>query len=41
MIAEFVKKMNEIAEGTPKDIKSPTDDVTFERKAKDLVALYR
>ena len=41
MIAEFVQKMNAIAEGTPRDIRDATDDTTFERKSKDLVKLYR
>ena len=38
---EFVKKMNAIADGTPKDITDATDDSTFERKSKELVTLYR
>lgn len=38
---EFVKTMNAIAEGTPKDIKDPTDDTTFERVSKESVKLYR
>ena len=38
---EFVRKMNEVAEGTPQDIAEPTDDTTFERKSRDLVKLYR
>ena len=37
---EFVKKMNAIADGTPKDIKDATDDTTFERKSRDVVTLY-
>ena len=41
MQAEFVKTMNAIAEGTPKDIQKATDDDTFERKSRDLVTLYR
>lgn len=41
MHAEFVKTMNAIAEGTPKDIKDATDDDTFERKSRDSVTLYR
>ena len=41
MPPEFVRKMNAIAEGTPRDIQSPTDDVTFERKSRDLVKLYQ
>ena len=41
MNAEFVKTMNAIAEGTPRDINDPTDDTTFERKSKDVVKLYR
>ena len=41
MNPEFVKTMNSIAEGTPKDITDPTDDHTFERTAKDSVKLYR
>ena len=39
--AEFVETMNTIAKGTPKDIQKATDDDTFERKSRDLVALYR
>ena len=30
MLAEFVKTMNAIADGTPKDIQNATDDTTFE-----------
>ena len=41
MLSEFVRKMNEIADGTPKDIQPPTDDTTFERKSRDLVKLYQ
>ncbi len=41
MLETFVRKMNDIADGTPKDISDATDDVTFERKSKDLVTLYR
>ena len=41
MDAEFVKTMNAIAEGTPKDITDATDDTTFERTSKDAVKLYR
>ena len=41
MLADFVRKMNDIADGTPKDIGDATDDTTFERKSKDLVTLYR
>ena len=41
MQAEFVKTMNAIAEGTPKDIQDATDDVTFERKSRETVTLYR
>jgi len=41
MLAEFVKTMNAIADGTPKDIRNATDDNTFERKSRDLVTLYR
>ena len=41
MNPEFVKTMNAIAEGTPKDINDPTDDTTFERTSKDSVKLYR
>ena len=41
MQAEFVKTMNAIAEGIPKDIQKATDDDTFERKSRDLVTLYR
>jgi len=41
MLAEFVKTMNAIADGTPKDIQNATDDTTFERKSRDLVTLYR
>lgn len=38
---EFLKMMNAICDDTSKDIKAPTDDVTFEKKSKDLVKLYR
>ena len=38
---EFVRKMNEIADGTTRDIQAPTDDTTFERKSRDLVKLYQ
>ena len=38
---EFVRKMNQIADGTPKDIQAPTDDTTFERKSRDLVKLFQ
>ena len=41
MHAEFVKTMNAIAEGTPKEICDATDDATFERKSRDAVTLYR
>ena len=41
MPSEFVRKMNEIADGTPRDIQPPTDDVSFERKSRDLVKLYQ
>ena len=41
MIPEFVKTMNAIADGTPKDITDPTDDTTFERVSKESVKLYR
>lgn len=41
MDPEFVKTMNAIAEGTPKDISDPTDDTTFERTSKSSVKLYR
>ena len=41
MLAEFVKTMNGIADGTPKDIRNATDDTTFERKSRELVTLYR
>lgn len=41
MIPEFVKKMNSICEGTPRDIKAATDDATFERQSKDKLRLYR
>lgn len=41
MTAEFLRKMNEIAEGTKNDIQPPTDDTTFERKSRDLVKLYQ
>ena len=41
MIPEFVKTMNAIAEGTPKDIQAATDDLTFERKSPENVKLYR
>ena len=38
---KFARKMNEIAEGIPRDIQPPTDDTTFERKSRDLVKLYQ
>ena len=38
---DFVRKMNEIADGTTHDIQPPTDDTTFERKSRDLVKLYQ
>ena len=38
---KFARKMNEITEGTPRDIQPPTDDTTFERKSRDLVKLYQ
>ena len=41
MSDEFVKTMNSVADGTPRDIEEATDDSTFERKSKDLVKLYR
>lgn len=41
MTDEFVKTMNSVADGTPRDIEEATDDTTFERKSKDLVKLYR
>lgn len=41
MPSDFVRKLNEIGEGTPKDIQAPTDDTTFERQSRDLVKLYR
>ena len=41
MNPEFVKTMNAIAEGTPKDIVDATDDTTFERTSRDKVKLYR
>ena len=41
MDPEFVKTMNAIGDGIPKDIQPATDDVTFERKSRDLVKLYR
>lgn len=41
MTDEFVKTMNSVADGTPRDIEEATDDSTFERKSKDLVKLYR
>ena len=41
MSEEFVKTMNLVADGTPRDIGEATDDSTFERKSKDLVKLYR
>ena len=40
-MADFVKTMNAIAEGTPKDIQVATDDLTFERKSPESVKLYR
>ena len=39
--SKFARKMNKIAEGTPRDIQLPTDDTTFERKSRDLVKLYQ
>lgn len=41
MNPEFIKTMNAIAEGTPKDITDATDDTTFERVSKEKVKLYR
>ena len=41
MPAEFMRKMNDIADGTKGDIQPPTDDTTFERKSRDLVKLYQ
>lgn len=41
MSDEFVKKMNSVADGTPRDIQDATDDSTFERTSKDLIKLYR
>jgi hypothetical protein len=41
MDPEFVKTMNAIADGTPKDICDSTDDTTFERTSRDSVKLYR
>ena len=41
MTDEFVKTMNSVADGTPRDIEEATDDTTFERKSKDFVKLYR
>ena len=38
---EFVRKMNQIADGTTRDIQKPTDDATFERKSRDLLKLYQ
>lgn len=38
---EFIRKLNQIADGTPKDIQAPSDDTTFERQSRDLVKLYR
>jgi hypothetical protein len=41
MTPEFLRKMNEIADGSKSDIQPPTDDTTFERKSRDLVKLYQ
>ncbi len=41
MDPEFIKTMNAIGEGVPKDIKKASDDVTFERKSKDKLKLYK
>ena len=41
MPPEFLKMMNAMVDDTSKNIKEPTDDVTFERKSKDVVKLYR
>lgn len=41
MPADFVKQMNATAEGTPRDIQKEVDDLTFEKKAKELVKLYK
>lgn len=41
MPATFIQTLNQVGEGTTKDIKEPTDDATFERQARDSVKLYR
>ena len=33
--------MNELGEGTKHDIQPATDDMTFERKSKEIVKLYK
>ena len=38
---KFLRKMSKIADGSSSDIQLPTDDVTFERKSRDLVRLYQ
>ena len=38
---DFVRKLNEIGDGTPRDIQAPTDDTTFERQSREKVKLYR
>ena len=38
---KFIRKMNQIADGSPSDIQPPTDDVSYERKSRDLVKLYQ
>ena len=39
--AEFNRRMNELGEGTKHDIQPATDDMTFERKSKEIVKLYK
>ena len=41
MPADFIKQMNATAEGTPRDIQKEVDDLTYEKKAKELVKLYK
>ncbi len=41
MPATFIKTLNQVGDGTTKDIQEPTDDATFERQSRDVVKLYR
>eukprot|EP00731_Ephydatia_muelleri_P020263 Em0012g1088a len=41
MPADFIKLMNATADGTPRDIQKEVDDLTFEKKAKEAVKLYK